>query len=822
MKKNIFLIALFFFISYSDVFSIDYFYDNFTSKDTGKWDFYLNGGSIEIIDDNLSLSSNDYRFPYIFNKDSNLFPTENDFIFDARFKYDSYGPMGDGISLGFKNINGVFFEQFQLWRDAESGAFLKYNDLNTGDYNFCSEIGLTNVSTGTITTNLTLNDGWHILRIKRIGTIYNVYLDPDINNQPIFISSENQCIPKSILLGGIYTGGSAVWNNLSIDYIRIYNGDTPTPTSTPIPTSTPTPIPAPKVKIIILPGLGASWNSEAIVSGIVIGNDQWKMTPFVKNYNSLINALKQNGLVEKEDFYVWNYDWRKPLVEIINDLNGFINQNVDQNEKVILVGHSLGGLTARIWAENNKNDSRLGKVITLGSPHLGSVETYEIWNGGQISDLSKISSIAFKVLLKIQGLTTKTDMEAVRKYTPLVKDLLPTFNFVKKNGINLTNDKLETKNTFLENKNNESVGSTMFLKLFSGNGFKTEDSVELKDNNIFDKVLGIWPDGRINKFLYSTSGDGTVLVKSANYAKSDFVNVESNHSEIVDKTVNKVMLEIGLSQVDVVSETQDLNDSLVVFVGSSMNYSVKCDNESPVDGIDGFVVIKNKNYKSCIINLVGTGNGIAHIVAGNTSDNDWSYWEKKVVNSESNKIKINPSDGQIINDKNNISFLKSIIKTDINSLLSSNKNNKYLKEALKNLEKNQPKSLMINIFSFRDKKDERLISEKIIDNSTIWLSLINKCSKNEAVMGVRMVDNYQNLIKNLIYFKNKKNLKINEEAAISYQKMDLLIENNKEKIGQKDYSNVCANNFAALNYGNEVLIKAYNKNDFKMWLLRDF
>jgi hypothetical protein len=51
--------------------------------------------------------------------------------------------------------------------------------------------------------------------------------------------------------------------------------------------------------------------------------------------------------------------------------------------------------------------------------------------------------------------------------------------------------------------------------------------------------------------------------------------------------------------------------------------------------------------------------------------------------------------------------------------------------------------------------------------------------------------------------------------------MDNLLESNQNKITQKDYSKVCANNFTALNYGNEVLIKAFNKNDFKMWILND-
>ncbi|MDD3002968.1 MAG: hypothetical protein PHS06_03830 [Candidatus Shapirobacteria bacterium] len=806
MKKFIFFIITFLFWSYSPVLGSEYLYDNFTSKDMDKWDFYTNGGTIEIVDNNLYLSSNGLRFPYLINKNDNLFTNGENQTLNIKFKYNHNGSMGNGISIGFTGSNGSFFEQFQIWRDSTHGSFLAYHDLNTKDYSLCSDIGSTNISTGIIYTPLNLNDEWHILKIKKIVNKYEVYIDPDINNQPVFVTDDNQCEPKKILLGNIYTGGGSDWNNLFIDSINV--GVTVAS--------------APKTKIIIIPGLGASWNTDAIVYNKSVGADKWKMTPFVKNYDGLINALKKNGLEENVDFYIWNYDWRRPVSEIVTNLDNFINKKVENDEKVILIGHSLGGLVSRIWAEDNNDDSRLEKVINLGSPNLGSIDGYEVWNGGQISDLSKVSSIAYKILLKIQGLTTKTDMEAVRKYLPVIKDLLPTFNYVNKNGKVLNNDKLETNNTFLKNKNTDGINSKINLKLFTGNGFKTINSIELKNNSVFDNVLGIWPDGRINKFVYSTSGDGTVLIRSANYGKSDAIEINSKHGEIIDKTINQVMIEVGLSQVDMVGEFQDLSNNLVVFVGSPVDYSVKCDSESPVNDNDGFVVIKNKNYKSCNINLVGNGDGLIHVVAGNTNDTNWSYWEKNITNGEINNIKINPINGQIVNNKDNISFLKTIIKADINSLLVLNKNNKELKEALKSLDKNQPKILIRNIFNFRMGKSEMVISEKIIDNTTSWLSLTNNCSKNEASKGFKVVDGYQDLIDNLIKLnKNKRGFKVNENAAISYQKMNEILELNQNELKQKNYTDVCANNFTALNYGTEVLIKAYNKDYFKKWLLQD-
>jgi len=155
---------------------------------------------------------------------------------------------------------------------------------------------------------------------------------------------------------------------------------TPTPTLIPTPTEIPK-----KTKIFILPRLGASWNSEAIVYGQQVNNSDWKMTPFVNNYDGLVELLENNGLVKGEDFYVWNYDWRKSISNIENDFDDFVDsKSLSENDEIYLIGHSLGGVVARLWAQDNKDDNRIKQVINLGSPNMGSLDSYSVWNGGEI------------------------------------------------------------------------------------------------------------------------------------------------------------------------------------------------------------------------------------------------------------------------------------------------------------------------------------------------------------------------------------------------------------------------------------------------------
>ena len=75
--------------------------------------------------------------------------------------------------------------------------------------------------------------------------------------------------------------------------------------------------------------------------------------------NKILKPKLENLLEENKDFFVWNYDWRKSIADIKNDFDSYINnKNLSDNDDIYLVGHSLGGVVARLWAQDNKNDNR--------------------------------------------------------------------------------------------------------------------------------------------------------------------------------------------------------------------------------------------------------------------------------------------------------------------------------------------------------------------------------------------------------------------------------------------------------------------------------
>ena len=407
-KLQKFVFVLFFFIlSVKGLYAIEYFSDDFNFKDVSKWTFLSNGGQILFNSGVMDLTSSVYYFPYVTNSTGFVLKDFNEAYYEFRFNYKDIDFMGNGIGIGYTGQNGYPYYQFSIWNDSTSGPVLQYQDDDTtlgGKCNYAN--GLKKISLlGKVFENT-----WHVFRIEKISSSYVVKLDSNI----ILSTTINQCTPINFLIGNPLTGGRPWWTKLSIDYVKAGGSDNNS-----------------KNKVVILPGLGASWNAQAILSGSTSPSYQWTMTPFVNNYNLLISGLENNGLVNNQDYFVWNYDWRKPLEQIVNDFNNFVlGLNLATGEKINLVGHSLGGLVARVWTQDNP--LLVEETISLGSPHYGSLKAYEAWNGAKISDSVDTASIALNVLMQLQKKNFDTTVETLRQYAPIVFDLSPTFTFLKK------------------------------------------------------------------------------------------------------------------------------------------------------------------------------------------------------------------------------------------------------------------------------------------------------------------------------------------------------------------------------------------------------
>jgi len=91
-------------------------------------------------------------------------------------------------------------------------------------------------------------------------------------------------------------------------------------------------------------------------------------------YLKLTLSLRKAGF----DAVLLDYDWRRDIATLGNRLAERLA--ADDLEQVAIVGHSMGGLVARA-ALTHDVGSRVSRLITLGTPHSGSVAAVQALRG---------------------------------------------------------------------------------------------------------------------------------------------------------------------------------------------------------------------------------------------------------------------------------------------------------------------------------------------------------------------------------------------------------------------------------------------------------
>lgn len=352
-----------------------------------------------------------------------------------------------------------------------------------------------------------------------------------------------------------------------------------------------------KPTVIFLPGLGGSWNYEAMIHGQDVANSQWKIPGFIKNYDALISALSNT------DLKIYAYDWRKPISTNADSLYDYAKT---LGTKVNLIGHSMGGLIAQKMTDNHPE--LVDKIITLGSPYSGALSTYKIWEGADFSDFPITLSLAAKLYLRINRNNFDTDVTTIQNNIPSLADVLPTFDYLK-------NASGKPSNTFLP------ISNVSNLSKIQGGGYDTPKYYTVKPASVFETLLKKWRYGKPAITEYA-SGDNTVL-------QTENETVASTHAEIANniQTQNKILEIIGVTGTTSTSVLPAYQKAILVTVASPVNFELVTPS-STVYPQDGLIVLdnpENGNY-SVKITPVNTG-GNYTIYFGRINGNNISWDE---------------------------------------------------------------------------------------------------------------------------------------------------------------------------------------------------
>lgn len=110
---------------------------------------------------------------------------------------------------------------------------------------------------------------------------------------------------------------------------------------------------------------------------------------FVKvgGYRSLASFLQKDlGLKLGENLQFFAYDWRRDLRvaarRLATRLEGWLhtwrNRSGQPQARAVLVAHASGGLVARYYAEVENGWPSIRKIVTIGTPYLGSIRALDI------------------------------------------------------------------------------------------------------------------------------------------------------------------------------------------------------------------------------------------------------------------------------------------------------------------------------------------------------------------------------------------------------------------------------------------------------------
>ena len=294
--------------------------------------------------------------------------------------------------------------------------------------------------------------------------------------------------------------------------------------------------------IVFLPGLFGSMGDD-----VIKGTGNFSFGPAGKIYVPFIEILNSMGYIEGLNLFISHYDWKLPVLEAVDK---YLLPDIEKvkrklgTDKVIIVTHSLGGLLGRAYMAYFSPFS-VDKLIMIGTPNLGTVNAYYFWSGGKlpyskVEDDALYNGLKMAFILYFKMFKDINHIEALRNMFPVVKDLLPSYNygnyiFYEENGnkIEIPIENMSAKNTFLNDLENRTLDLDKIF-IISGSGVYTNKEI-LVDINYSGKTK--WKDGKPIKFYKTNYGDGTVTaISTLGYLGENNVVLKGNHTNILYKS----------------------------------------------------------------------------------------------------------------------------------------------------------------------------------------------------------------------------------------------------------------------------------------------
>lgn len=292
----------------------------------------------------------------------------------------------------------------------------------------------------------------------------------------------------------------------------------------------------------------------AMGDGILGSNGELNFGMSEAIYRPFIDNLKDLGYIENKDLFICFYDWTK---ESINSVNKYLIPTIDKakqisnSEYVDIIGHSMGGLVARTYAQGEDYRYDINKLIMIATPNSGSVNAYYFWSGGELVKKESYKNLLYRIIKKsfmwyAHFIYKKNiDIEFLRQQIPSVRQLLPSFEYgdylmLEETSKDIPIETMNIENEFLNKLNNhKGILKERRIKIYMiiGKNIDTIEKIKVKKQ---EKESEKWLDGKPIDNIKTNLGDGTVICKSMESIEAKKIYIDSDHTEILSNCKNQL------------------------------------------------------------------------------------------------------------------------------------------------------------------------------------------------------------------------------------------------------------------------------------------
>lgn len=294
--------------------------------------------------------------------------------------------------------------------------------------------------------------------------------------------------------------------------------------------------------VVFIPGLFGSLGED-----VIKGTGKFTFGLAEKIYRPFIEILNSMGYIEGENLFISYYDWKK---SVLISVDKYLYPDIEKIKrktgynKVIIIGHSLGGLLGRSYM-TYFSPSSVDKLIMIGTPNLGAVDAYYFWSGGKlpyskVEDNILYNGLKLGFMMYYDLYYNMSYMKRLRELFPVARDLLPSYgygNYLYWEDNNVRKEipikNMSVSNVFL-NKLEKNPIKQDNIYIISGKNYFTNKEFLI---DIKKKGKTKWIDGKPIKSYKTNRGDGTVTTFSTlgNLGAHNII-LNGNHTEILYKS----------------------------------------------------------------------------------------------------------------------------------------------------------------------------------------------------------------------------------------------------------------------------------------------